>query len=394
MLRYMNQMTRLYWTNALFSGAKALASILGPIYLYRNGFSFQVIIMYFIVTALVKVAALFVVFKLAGSLGPKVTMVVGIVFMIVHFMCFASMVSLGTPLFIVGALLGLANAFFYPSFRMCFSFATQTNATGMQVAKLNSLSTLFTAVAPVIGGVVAGVAGVVATYYIAAGVFALALLFTAGQSIPSPKLGFHFKDIPRGAAVRDYFSNASYSTSGLADLLAWPLLIGLIIPTYAGIGMYAGLLVAASVGVQLWVGRVGDKKGDKLFLLGGAAVNVLYNALRLFASSVGHLVGLSMLSALSSSLLSSSYGARFYKNIHPQRHLEYLFMMEFANSITWLVYFPLLLWVSSVASFENTLRIGIILIVPAALGMTVMRSRGSMRKAEQRREVLVSPGQA
>lgn len=383
----MNSMARivhLYWVYALFGGAKALVSILGPIYLYRIGFSLHEIIVYFIITAVVKVAALFLVFKLASKLGSRITMAMGILLMVAHFVCFAAVESHGMPLYVVGSLLGLANAFFYPSFRLSFSFVTETKKAGMQVAKLNTLSMAFTVISPVVGGVIAGIFGVVAVYYVAAvvffGTFVFLLLRRTGSERHVAK--FIISDIPRGGAVRDYLSNASYSFSGLADLLVWPLFVGLLIPTYAGIGGYAGLLVGMSIIVQLWVGKIADKKGEHLFLGAGVTLSLAYNVLRVFVSSVGQLISLSVLSVLGSSLLASSYGSRFYKNVDTKRRLEYLFMMEMANSVTWLLYFPVLLWLSYVLSFDDALRVGIILIAPAAVGMALMRSQRRVQRDE------------
>ncbi|MFZ2836198.1 MAG: MFS transporter [Candidatus Saccharimonadales bacterium] len=380
----MARIVHLYWVYALFGGAKALVSILGPIYLYRLGFSFHEIILYFIMTAIVKVAALFLVFKLASKFGPRVTMATGILLMVAHFVCFSAVESHGMPLYVVGSLLGLANAFFYPSFRLSFSFVTETKKAGMQVAKLNTISMVFTVASPVVGGVIAGLFGVVAVYYLAAALFFGTFVFLLLRNNGGERYirQFNLSNIPRGGAVRDYLSNASYSFSGLADLLVWPLFIGLLIPTYAGIGGYAGLLVGMSVIVQLWVGKIADRKGESLFLGAGVTLSLAYNVLRVFISSVGQLIGLSILNALGSSLLASSYGSRFYKNVDTRRRLEYLFMMELANSVTWLLYFPVLLGLSYLLSFDDALRVGIMLIAPAVIGMVFMRSRQRVQRDE------------
>lgn len=364
-------LSRIY---AVFHAAKALVSMLGPIYLLHLGFDLQAILLYFLVTALIKVPTLYVVFRLAARHGVRLTMSVGAGVMVLHFAWFALGMYDFMWLVVLALLLGVANAFFYSSFRIGFSARTTHAETSRNVARLNNYSTLVMAVAPVIGGFVASLVDIRATYALAAVLFAVATIqiyIYAPKSLPVAR--FRLREIPRGGAVRDYISNASYSFSGLADLAVWPLFVAILVPTYAGIGLYAGLVVVVAVVAQMIVGRFASVRAEKNILAGGVALNLLYNVGRLFVMSVGQLVGLSFVNGLGGAMLAGAYGSRFYKNIHAKKHLEYLFAMEIANSVTWLVYFPILLLLSTLLSYEDTLRAGVILVAPAVLGMLLMR---------------------
>lgn len=363
-------------------------SILGPIYLYQAGFSIQAILLFFIVTALVKVGSLFIVFNLAGRHGPQLTMLLGVCLMMVYFVCFGLIEAAGWSIYIAAAMLGLANAFFYPSFRMNFSLQVRRTQINAQVARLNIITIIFSAIAPAIGGLLATLVSIQAPYYLAALIFLIVFMTLLRGSEARPHPSFTMNRIPKGPAMRDYIANSSYSFSGLADLAVWPLLIGLIIPTYAGIGAYVGVMVILAVAVQYGVAHYGKRYGERDVLYAGVVLNSVYNTLRIFASTTGQLIGLGLVDAASGSLLSGAYGSRFYKNIDKKRRFEYLFGMEFANSITWLLYFPVLLVASYVLSFEATIRFGVICVIPAVVGMLLIRLRATrpgrfLRQVEQ-----------
>lgn len=364
------QLSRIY---AVFHAAKALVSILGPVYLLHLGFDLQTLLLYFVLTAVVKVASLFVVFPCAARYSPRVTMLVGASVMVLHFMWFAWSSHTVAWLAVLAALLGVANAFFYSSFRINFSFATTQSRASREVARLNNYTTAAMAIAPVVGGFVASYIDIRLTYICAALLFAAAAYLAYRYSPTRQTLSFGFHKIPRGGALRDYAANASYSASGLADLAVWPLYLAIIVPTYAGLGLYAGVVVGVAIVVQAIVGRATTLRHERFALYGGVVLNFGYNIGRIMVTSVPQLVGISIVSSFSSAMLAGVFGARFYKNIDPRHHLEYLFGMELANSVTWLVYFPVLLWMSTWLSYEETLRAGVLLVVPAVLGMCAVR---------------------
>jgi hypothetical protein len=276
----------------------------------------------------------------------------------------------------------LANGLYYSAFRASFSYNCNKSLAGRQVTRLNSLMNVLSILAPMIGGVVAAVLGVSAIYLIAAGMFVVAflVLMMGGWSEPPPR--FDLRRIPGGGALRDYWSNGFYSFSGVADLLVWPILISIIVPGYAGIGALGSALVLISVVLSLWVGKVEDKRGERVFTLAGSILTTIYSAARVLATSVVHLVGLGVVSSLGGALLSSSYESRYYKNVDLKNGLEYLFAMEIANSLSWLIYFPILLVVSYFVSFTDLLYVGVILVAPTVLGVMLIRPHQPMQVGE------------
>lgn len=324
-------------------------------------------------TAVIKVAVLPFVFQLIAHWGSYRTMAVGIVFLILSYLSIGTIEIFHWSFLVLGATKALANAFYYSSFRVSFANDCDKTRAGKQVSQLHSIMLGLGVMAPLFGGVIASIWGVSATYYVGAALFVVAFIILLFAKRNYKTGSFSLKNIPFGKAKNDYISNGFYSTSGLADLLVWPLLLSFIIPNYAGIGLIGTVFVIFSLIVSIVVGIVEDKKGEKSFTVAGSVLAMFYSGLRVVVTSAVHLVGLSLIGALSSALLASSYESRYYKNVDKKHSLEYLFAMEMANALPWIIYFPILLLMSYVLSVHMLLYVGVLMIAPAVLGTMMIR---------------------
>lgn len=364
---------KLYWSYAITGLATAIVSVLGPIYLYKIGYSIEWILWYLLLTALIKLPLLYVAFKCIARWGSYRAMAVGIFFLILSYLSIGTIEVFDWPIFILAATKALANAFYYPAFRVSFANDCDKTKAGTQISALHSIMLGLGLIAPLAGGLIATGWGVSAVYYVGALMFATSSMVLLSARRGTENLSFNLTNIPYGKAKNDYISNGFYSTSGLADLLAWPLLLSFIVPSYAGIGLIGSLFVLLSLGVSLLVGKLEDKRGERVFTVTGSILGVFHSGLRVLVSSITHLVGLSLVGAISSALLASSYESRYYKNVDRKHSLEYLFMMEVANATPWVVYFPIMIILSMIIDVKLLLYVGVLLIAPAVLGTMLIR---------------------
>lgn len=373
-IRADGNLQKLYWSYAVTGLATAIVSVLGPIYLYNIGYSIEWIMLFLLLTAIIKLPLLYISFKCIAKWGSHRTMALGIFFLILSYLSIGTIELFHWSIIVLALTKALANAFYYPSFRVSFANDCDKTKAGTQISVLHSVMLGLGLIAPLAGGLIATEWGVSATYYVGALMFvASALILITTRKRTTDTSRFALKDIPYKKVRNDYLSNGFYSTSGLADLLAWPLLISFIVPSYAGIGLVGSLFVLLSLIISLVVGRIEDKRGERVFTVTGSVLGMIHSGLRVMVTSATHLVGLGFIGAISSALLANSYESRYYKNIDKKHSLEYLFMMEVANSIPWLIYFPILLLLSLVASTQVVLYAGIILVAPAILGTMLIR---------------------
>lgn len=366
------ELRKLFTTYGLVSIALSFVGAFGPIYLYRSGHDIRDLLIFFALTALIKILVLPLVFRVMHRVGSNRMMTIGIVFFILNFILFATL-PLGWPLWLLALTKAFANACYYPSYRVNFAIAHTKEKTGSQSAFSQSMVLALGIFAPLAGGLLSFFWSVSGVYIVAIVLFAIASLVI--WNAPQEYIGrIKFKNIPNGSAMKDYASNLSYSFSGLSDLFVWPILISLIIPSYVGIGAIATIFAFLSIIVTVYVGSRIDRPKSKARYLGyGVGFNFLYGLGRVFATSTGHLVGLGFLSALGSSMTAVSYDKRYYTNAAKQHWLEYLFAQEFANALPWLVYFPILIVASYYLSTAQLLYAGVLVTLPFIFGTLFIR---------------------
>jgi len=367
------ELRRLFTTYGLVSVALSFVGAFGPIYLLRSGYVVTDILIYFFLTALIKIVVLPFIFKLMHTIGSNRIMGIGVVFFIANFILFATLEGGMWPLWLLAIPKAIGNACYYGAYRINFAIAHTKEKTGSQAAFAQSMILTLGIFAPLAGGALSFFWSVSGVYLVAIILFAFAgaVIWNAPQEIIKK---IHFRNIPKGAALKDYGSNFSYSFSGLSDLFVWPILISLIIPSYVGIGAIGTLFALLSIMVTIYVGKRIDSKVIKHRYLGyGVGVNFMYSIGRLFATTTPHLVGLGFLSALGGSLTSLSYDKRYYTNATRRNWLEYLFAQEVANALPWVVYFPILILASTVLELNQLLYLGVLITIPFILGTLLIR---------------------
>jgi len=367
------ELRRLFTTYGLVSIALSFVGAFGPIYLMRLGYSLTDILVFFFLTAVIKVIVLPFVFKAMHTIGSNRLMTIGIIFFIAHFILFATLSSQFWPLWILAFTKAIGNACYYGAYRVNFAVAHTKEKTGSQAAFAQSMILTLGIFAPLAGGLVSYFWSVSGVYLAAVILFIFAgiVIWNAPQEVIKK---IKFRNIPKGAALKDYLSNFSYSFSGLADLFVWPILISLIIPSYVGIGAIGTLFALLSIIVTIYVGKRIDSKLKKHRFLGyGVSVNFMYNVGRLFATTTPHLVGLGFLSALGGSLVAVSYDKRYFTNAAKKYWLEYLYAQEVANALPWIIYFPILIAASLYLTTSQLLYVGVLITIPFIFGTLLIR---------------------
>ncbi len=369
------ELKRLFITYGLVSVALAFVGAFGPIYLFRSGYSIRNILMFFLVVSLVKFLILPIVFRFMNVIGSNKMMSIGIFFFIISFILFATPSNNIWHLWLLAIVKAIGNARYYASYRVNFTIAHTKKDTGKQASYIHSIISMFSIFAPLAGGVLSFYFSVSAVYIAATLLFIIAaiIIWLTPQHFIKK---INFNNIPKGKALKDYGSNFSYSFSCLADMFVWPILVSLIIPSYVGIGAIGTLFTFLSIFTALYVGRKVDSDANRLKFLGfGVGFEFVHSLGRLFAATIPHLIGLGLLKSISGSMLSISYDKRYYNNALGGNWLEYLFAQEIANTLPWMIYFPILLISSFYLSSNNLLYLGVILTIPFIFGILMINNK-------------------
>lgn len=369
----MQELGRLYWSQTITSFGVGLVSIFVPIYLLKLGYSLENIFLLYAVRGAAWAIFTYWAGQLIGRLGANRTMVLGLVAAGGELMLLPMLASSLLGLLALGIVAGFHHALYLTAYRASFSKAKSAKRAGQQVSRATALTILGGALAPAIGGVVAYEFGVEANYALAVALMLAAVV----PHLRSPDVVKHRPpDLSRIAwhrIWRDNVANASYTIVLVAEVVVWSLLVYTIIPSYAGLGALGSLSALMAILVTLYVGKREATRGEKHYLKEGNFIMVGTTLLRTMAHTSGHVASSNIAYGLGNALTTTPYFSRYYQHADEEPRLEYIMSAQFANGFGNMVYFTLLMITALWFSDATTLLIGLLLTIPATLGIRLIR---------------------
>lgn len=367
------EMTALYWANSLRASATAFVVVLIPIYLMTVGYSLRQILLIFIAEALVWILFLYPAMIMIHKLGSNTVMIFGTITVI------GVMISLGLlpiyPLAIIGVVVFKAMSYLYWfSLRLNFTSATEGKEAGKKIGLTNALFLASMGIAPAIGGIVAQVYGINWAYFIAIAIVIVACvpMLDAVEISRWPKPNLSLLNLRK--IMPDLIANAGSTVDDSVGILVWPLLVFIIIPNYAGVGILSALMVISAILISLWVGWREGKRGEAHYLKQGSLVLSITNVLRFLTQTVSQVAGINLLAGVGQALYTTPLASRYYKNAAHGPTLEYVFAMQIASGIAWALYPLLLLCLTFVLPDREVLIFGALLAIPATWSIRFMRT--------------------
>lgn len=373
-LMRLTEMKKLFWERAFSLVGTALVGIFIPIYLLYLGYSLSDIFFFLFLIGGFMALLMPFGFWCIGQLGANKTMVLGNAGYVVFFVLLLSLQYTDIPLWVLACFRAFYSAVYFPAFHANFTVARAHTKTGSQLGTLHAITLALNGLAPAAGGFLAIKYGLPAMYACAAVmvvVGSLPLLF--GKDVLKGT-SFNMRRVPFKHSGRDFLANGCYSVAGLVETVIWPLIISLVITSYAGIGALSSVVIVSSILISLYVGKREDKVGEKQYISHGIAVGALGGFGKLVAASPVGIFGVNIFSGASLAFLSNSFLSRYYKNADSAKHmLGYLFGMELLHAIIWAAYFLVLFLLSTMLPPKEVLLAGVLLGIPSLLGVRLVR---------------------
>lgn len=372
-LHRLREMTALYWVHSLRATAVTFVFILIPIYLLNIGFSLREVLLIYALEGLVWLLLLYPALRLMPKLGANFNMAMGS-FTIIGCMVFLVYLPI-SRLMVVGLIFfnAIASLYWF-AFRLNFTAITKGKEAGNKIGFINALFLASQGLAPAIGGVVAQVYGINWAYGIAIVIIIFASLPLLGKpdvvKWPSPNLSLlNIKKI-----LPDLIANTGSVVDDSVGVLVWPLLVFIIIPTYAGVGILSAVMVISAIAISLWVGRRESSKGEAHYLKQGSLVVSSTNFLRFLTQSVFQVAGINLLSGVGQALYTTPLASRYYKNAVREPTLEYVFAMQVVSALAWMIYPLVLVGLTFLMPDKLVLIIGVLLAIPATWAIRFIRT--------------------
>jgi MFS family permease len=369
----MKEMGRIYWCHSLGNTAMGLVSVFIPIFLLKNGYSFQSVLVYLLLQQLFATIIQVPAGYLFKYISPHRLLVIGHLFAVGLFIMLATLNSQHWPLAWLALWWAGNRTIYWVAFHYVFSMARAHKRANHQIAGIIALNMLAVTAAPAIGGLIATHAGINYTYALAIIMFIAAVIPMLAKSGGPPKLTMRMPWYEIRKMRRDAVASGFAGIVVVTELNIWPMFIYLIVTSYAGIGLLTSAVAVASIAVTLYVGRHEKKKDGRLYFRRGLAVYGLANVVRTLAQTTLHVFGLNILGGVGRSLYVTPYMNRYYTNSDGEHRLGYITVMEAMCSLFAVGFILALMLLSLLVSVKAVLVIGLIFTALSSLGVKLIR---------------------
>lgn len=369
----MSEFGKLFWAHTLRMFSISLVTVLVAIYLQSIGFSFREVMFFYLAQGVSWLVFVFPSMHMIARIGPNRSMAVASVFVVGYLFTLLTMERFDWPLWFPALAWGAMVAPYWFALRVNFSHAVDQGKVGRQVGLVAAVVLGAMGVAPAFGGLLASSVGIGVVYVAALILTIVAFLPLIGSQERFTSRRPDLRRVPVRKILPDLVANGCYTMEDLIGVAAWPLLIYLLIPSYAGVGVLSSVIVISAMAISLFVGKHEEIKGEQGYIREGSWLYAAGNALRLMAINSGFVFGSNFLVGAGHALIETPFTTRYYKHANESPRLEYIFWMQIASAAGWVVLALAFYLLAQVLPPRDALVVGIALSVPAALGIRRMR---------------------
>jgi MFS family permease len=288
-----SEVAELYATRMLRMLAINMSAAFMSIFLYQIGYSITFIAGYWTIYFIVKIFMTLPAAKFAAVFGPKHGILLSNLLYVPSMIVFAFVPQWGIAAMVITGLLQSASTTIYDLCHFIdFSKVKNPEHAGKEIAYMNIVEKIATGLSPLIGGVIAFLAGPQATMWAAAGLFIVASvpLFKTGEpTITHQKLVF--RDFPWRLAWRSWLAETAVGFDMVASGTVWSLLVAVAIlgttgnQVYIELGALLSVVMLAALASSYIYGSLIDKRRGGQLLRTTVLVNALVHLTRPFVTT-------------------------------------------------------------------------------------------------------------
>ncbi len=268
------EVRELFVSTAILDFATSAVMVFEPIYLYTLGFGLTQILWFYVAVY----GLYFLLLPIGGRIchrhGYEHTMLFSSPFLILYYLSFFAISY--NRLFVIAAVAALAiqKILYWPGYHSNFATWSQPAEGAREISNMSALVAFVSALAPVIGGLVAAVLGFKVLFV----AVSILILISNIPLLRTPEF-FVPKKFSYGNAVARVFRKSNRRRliaclgfgEELIALVLWPIFIATIIPNMLSLGAVISLSMVANVVVTLYVGGLCDD-GEKIPVLKSGTV--------------------------------------------------------------------------------------------------------------------------
>jgi MFS family permease len=356
------ELNEIYYFMSFRSFALSLITIFLPIFLYQGGFGISNIFLLYGLMYFFELCFEYPSGALLKKWGPKHGMIISLPFLIFHLWQIITISSYQWPIWTIALSGGLSLAFYWQSYHYDFSRSKRKSRATGDVAKLYIIMSIFGASAPLLGGLIASLYGMKALLSVVSLLFFVASFFlfrTKDRNFRKGKLNLSKIDIK--VIKKDLISYAGMGWESVAAGQIWPLFLGLVVSSYAKLGLVTSLALLLTVVITYWTGKRSDK-GKRIDMIRyGSFANAIVSVGQIFVETTTQAFAANMGRSLAQSMQISPFDSEYYLHADEESRSEYLFLMESAVDLSRAILHAILFAISFYFSVKTVLIIGLVL---------------------------------
>lgn len=360
-LKY-TELNEVFYFMAIRAFALSLFGIFTPIYLYRSGFAVSSIFGYYLAMYMAELLLEYFSGTMIKRFGPKHVIVFSIPFLTIHLWQLFSLQQFHWSPYLIGITGGISLALNWQAYHYDFSRAKHQRKVTREVGKLYIALSLLGAIAPLIGGYLSARYGVNIVLLIS--IFMLILGSTVlfkTKDTNFRKGRINLGNIRLSEVKNDLLAYMGMGWESSAASQIWPFFLGLIIVSYAKIGLISSLSVVLVIIVTYWVSHLSDKGKRMNFIKYGSFGNAFIGIAQIFVETVTQAFATNLFRSFTQSVQTSPFEAEYYLRADEESRSEYLLLMESATDLSKIFYFSILLGLSLYLSLKAVVVTGLIM---------------------------------
>jgi MFS family permease len=374
-----DELSELYISMLFRSLALSVIGIFVPVFLLKNGYDIQSILLFFTYFFATRTVMDVVGGYLVARVGPKHTMVISYLSQIAASIMFLTLPDQNWPLLLPAIFWGAANSLFFVAFHVDFSKIKHSEHGGKELGYVNVMERIGATLGPITGGLLAYF---LSPKYIFAGAIVLLLvglvpLFKTTEPTRT-KQHLDFKNFKIDHLKRDYISYAAVSMENNFCVILWPLFLALFAlgsNVFLELGALASIGICASAVASYYIGKLVDEKKGGQLLNAAATTNALIYMVRPFVNSLPFALAV----GVANDVVTVGYRIPYHKGMYdaadalPGYRIVYIVSMETIGSFTKFVAWTLLYLLSEVLSARSVITLGFFMAAMASLGVMTQK---------------------
>lgn len=356
---------KLFWAHTLLVVSMALVSVFVPIYLLKLGYHLPAILLFLAFQGLLSLPLQVGVAYAIPRIGPHRLMAVGIAMQVIYFLLLIDLPKHHWPLLLVAFFWAAYRTSYWIAFHINFSRSSHHLNSPRSVGMLQTVVTFAKGIAPAIGGICAQFFGIGSIYVVAIVMSLLAIM----PLLREPERPYRHAPSLRRLAFRkvrpDLLASFANGLTTISESVIWPILVFIIVGTYASVGILSSVVALASISTALYVSWRAEHKGTKHYLTEGVTLSSLSDMLRLLAQNSGHVFGINLFTGVGNSMYYTPFFSRYYIHAGEESRIEYTTAMELVHELAWGIAFLLLFVATLFVSDKTALLLGIAMAIPA-----------------------------